>query len=168
MSNYYAWGRRKGDTEWETVMVEDLGEYYKVSFPNGNICFEWDVEIKHLVVNDPTEQLDRIVEKLDIKGWGIDPKGPMKNSFKKINKNNMQFSQQQPLIDRFEERFGRNAIHNDMIDDVHAFLFNRYLKDCLTVLPTEGEVYDVEYLAGFHDAINMIKTNIYGKKTKMD
>jgi len=65
MSNYYAWGRRKGDTEWERVEMIDNGNWYNAVFPNGDGYYLDEIEIKR-----------QLIEKLpdthfgDVYSWG--------------------------------------------------------------------------------------------------
>lgn len=57
MSNYYAWGRRRGDTEWEKVEVVDCGrDGYQVVGKSWSMS-EKDVEIKDLI-EPPTPELN--------------------------------------------------------------------------------------------------------------
>lgn len=47
MSNYYAWGRIKGDKEWKRAEMIDVGKSgYRVVFPADITYWEKDCEIK--------------------------------------------------------------------------------------------------------------------------
>lgn len=111
MSNYYAWGRRRGDTEWERVEMIDVGREYVVGFHDGKVYQEDMCEIRpegaeeyklDKVINQLTDGLEKLntllkdtefpavktIKKIDTATtdhWHLDPKGPMKASFDKIN-----------------------------------------------------------------------------------